>query len=259
MPCGSQLPNLLTPQLPNLLLKTRGIVFRSVKYGDSSLILEVYTEQRGIRKYIVSGVRKARSSTPASALQLMNLLDLVAYEREGKDMTRLKEIRSAFVYQRIPFEVQRGTVGLFMLEVARNAIRESEENPALFRFLFDYFSFLDRTDGPIANIHLHFLLELSTYLGFFPSGIWSEETPLFDLKAGEFIAGLPGHTQYLDEERAALLFRLLHSERAESGTVKMSRTDRLGLLNDLLRYYQYHIEGFREVNSLAVLRAVMKD
>ena len=241
-----------------MLLKTRGIVFRSVKYGDSSLILEVYTEERGVRNYIVGGVRKARSSTPASALQLMNLLEVVAYERAGKDMTRLKEVRPAHIYERIPFEVQRGTVGLFMLEVARNAIRESEANPGLFQFLFDAFVHLDATTGPIANVHLHFLLELTTYLGFFPSGIWSAETPFFDLREGEFIADLPGHPQYLGEERAALLFRPLHADRADSGAVKMSRTDRLGLLNDLLRYYHYHIEGFREVNSLKVLKVVME-
>ena len=59
----------------------------------------------------------------------MNLVDLVAYEREGKDMTRLKEVRLAHVYTQIPFDVFRGTIGLFMLEVARNAIRESEEKP----------------------------------------------------------------------------------------------------------------------------------
>ncbi|MEO0733666.1 MAG: recombination protein O N-terminal domain-containing protein, partial [Bacteroidota bacterium] len=104
-----------------MLLKTRALIFRATKYGDSSIILEVYTEQRGIRKYIISGVRKARSRTPASLVQPLNLVDLVAYEREGKDLQRIKEVRPAHVYTRIPFDVYRGTVGLFMLEVARNA------------------------------------------------------------------------------------------------------------------------------------------
>ncbi|MCP9236711.1 DNA repair protein RecO [Lewinella sp. JB7] len=240
-----------------MLLKTRGIIFRSTKYGDSSLILEVYTEERGIRKYIVSGVRKARSSTPASKLQLMNLVDLIAYERPGKELTRLKEVQPALIYTRIPFEVERGTIGLFMLEVARNSIREAEQNPALFAFLFDSFAFLDTTSGPTNNFHLHFLLELTAHLGFLPSGDQGPATPLFDLREGQFIGGFPGHTEYLADARAALMYRLLHADRRELATIKTSREERSGLLTDLLRYYRYHIEGMKEINSLGILRTVM--
>ncbi|CAH0999030.1 DNA repair protein RecO [Neolewinella maritima] len=240
-----------------MLLKTRAIIFRSTKYGDSSLIMEAYTEERGIRKYIVSGVRKARSSTPASKLQLMNLVDLIAYERPGKDLTRIKEVQPAFIYTRIPFEVERGTIGLFMLEVARNSIRESEENPSLFHFLYESFAFLDSTAGPINNIHLHFLLELTAHLGFLPSGDHSPATPLFDLREGQFIGGFPGHTEYLDPHRAGLMYRLLHADRQALADIRLSREERSGLLTDLLRYYRYHIEGMREINSLDILRTVM--
>lgn len=240
-----------------MLLKTRALIFRATKYGDSSIILEVYTEQRGIRKYIISGVRKARSRTPASLVQPLNLVDLVAYEREGKDLQRIKEVRPAHVYTRIPFDVYRGTVGLFMLEVARNAIREAEDNPTLFTFLFDSFVFLDQTDGPITHLHLHFLLELTVHLGFLPDGVHSPETPLFDLKEGRFTDSHPGHTEYLDEDRAALMYRLLHAERMDLATITSTREERLGLLTDLVRYYRHHVEGMREINSLAVLRQVM--
>lgn len=237
-----------------MLIKTRGLIFRATKYGDSSLILEVFTEAKGIRKYIVSGVRQARSRTPASLVQPMNLVDLVAYERDGKDLTRLKEVRPAHVYTQLPFDVFRGTIGLFMLEVARNAIRESEENPALFDFLYAAFEFLDTTTGPVTHLHHHFMLELTAHLGFLPSGEYSAETPLFDLKEGQFIAGHPGHPDYLDEARTKLLFRLLHANRSELAGITSSRAERTGLLTDLLRFYQYHIEGMREVNSFKVLR-----
>ncbi len=240
-----------------MLIKTRAIIFRAIKYGESSLILEVYTEERGIRKYIVSGVRKARSRTPASLVQPMNLVDIVAYEREGKDLNRLKEVRPAHIYTRIPFDVYRGTIGLFLLEVARNAIREIEDNHALFDFLFDSFVFLDTTDGPLGNIHLHFLLELTSYLGCLPSGSYSEETPYFDLREGCFVPSFPGHRDYLDAPRAALMFHLLHADRAELEEIKISRGERLGLLNDLIIFYRHHIEGLKEINSLKVLREVM--
>ena len=241
-----------------MLIKTRGVIFRAIKYGESSLILEVYTEARGIRKYIVSGVRKARSRTPASLVQPMNLVDLVAYEREGKDLNRLKEVRPAYIYTKIPFDVFRGTIGLFMLEVARNAIREVEDNQALFDFLFDAFVFLDDTDGPIGNIHLHFLLELTAHLGFLPAGSFAQETPYFDLREGAFRAGFPGHPDYLDAPRAELMFRLLRADRQQLADISATRSERLGLLTDVLSFYRHHVEGMKEVNSLKVLREVMR-
>lgn len=238
-----------------MLLKTRGLIFRATKYGESSLILEVFTEAKGIRKYIVSGVRKPRSSTPASLVQPMNLVDMVAYERAGKDLTRLKEVRPAHVYTQVPFDVFRGTIGLFMLEVARNAIRESEENQPLFDFLYAAFEFLDTTTGPVTHLHHHFMLELTAHLGFLPSGEYSAATPRFDLKEGQFVADHPGHPDYLDGPRAELMFRLLHASRSELPTITSSRAERTGLLHDLLRYYQYHVEGMREVHSFKVLQA----
>ena len=241
-----------------MLIKTRGLIFRSTKYGESSLILEVYTELYGIRKYIVSGVRKARSSTPASIVQPMSLVDLIAYERPGKELQRIKEARPSHVSTRIPFDVFRGTIGLFMLEMTRNAIREAEENPELFEYLHNAFVFLDETTGPITHLHLHYLLGLTGYLGFLPSGEYSPETPLFDLKAGAFIGGFPGHAEYLDDNRAKLMFDLLHVLPGDLDQITSTREDRQSLLTDVVRYYRHHIEGMREINSLAVLREVMK-
>lgn len=239
-----------------MLLKTRALLFRATKYGDSSLILEAYTEQRGIRTYIVSGVRKPRSTTPASLVQPMNLVDLVAYERAGKDMHRVKEVRPAHIYTRIPFDVFRGTIGLFMLEMARGTIREIEDNPALFQYLYDSFVFLDTTEGPVNLIHLHFLLNLSLYLGFLPAGEFSAATPLFDLREGHFTGAAPGHTEFLDAPAAELMYKILHAERTALQHIHCTRAARQNLLNDLVRFYRHHVEGMREIRSLEVLRSV---
>lgn len=240
-----------------MLLHTRAIIFRAIKYGESSLILEVYTEARGIRKYIVSGVRKARSRTPASMVQPMNLVDIVAYERPGKELLRLKEVRPAHIYTTLPFEVKRGTVGLFMLEVARKAIREVEANTPLFLFLYNYFVLLDRSDFWSGNIHLYYLLQLTHHLGFFPAGSYAEATPFFDLAEGRFVAEYPGHQAYLEGERAVLLDQLLRADIDAFAEIRMSRSVRNGLLEDILIFYQHHVEGMAAINALKVLREVM--
>ncbi|RME94235.1 MAG: DNA repair protein RecO, partial [Bacteroidetes bacterium] len=158
-----------------MLLKTRAIVFRTYKYGETSLIVELYTEQKGLRKYIIGGVRSAKARTSAGLLQLMSLIEVVAYEREDKDLNRLKEVRPAYLFQSIPFDVRKGAIGLFMVEIARKAIREREPNAALFHFLFQSFRYLDQTTQGNSNLHLSFLLELSRYLGIAPAEPLLEE------------------------------------------------------------------------------------
>ena len=239
-----------------MLVKTRGIVFRTHKYGESSLIVEMYTEQKGLRKYIISGVRSAKARTQASLLQVMTLLEIVAYERDDRDLNRLKEIQPAYIYESIPFDVRKGAVGLFMVEVARKAIREREENQPLFRFLFERFAGLDAAQEGVANYHLAFLLELSSYLGFSPAGEYTEATPFFDLEAGEFVALPPAHAHYLLDETALAFYEMLHHSAPKAYELRLEREVRQKLLNELIRYFQLHLEGMGEVNAHLILREV---
>ena len=120
-----------------MLIKTKGIIFRSIKYSETSIITDVFTEKKGLRTYIISGVRKKNARVSASLLQVMSLVDLVVYHRDDKDMTRIKEIKAAHVYQSLPFEIAKSSVGQFMLELTRKAVREPEENLPMFKFVYE--------------------------------------------------------------------------------------------------------------------------
>lgn len=241
-----------------VLIKTRGIVFRSIKYSETSVIVDIFTEAKGMRSYLVPGVRKKKASVSPGLLQVMSLVDMVAYDKQERGLNRIKEIKSAAVYQSLPFDVQKSAVGLFMAEVARKSIREPEENPRLFRFLFRTFQFLDQTPAPIGNLHLHFLLEFSFYLGFVPSGEWSASTPYFDLQQGTFTGLSQSGHQELGEEGSHLLYQLLRCSYGDCHEVKMNRRMRQYLLQKLLDFYRYHIDGFPEINAHSILQTVLE-
>lgn len=239
-----------------MLVKTRAIVLRTHKYGETSLIAELYTEQKGLRKYVINGVRSAKAKTKANLLQGMTLLEIVAYEREDRDLNRIKEIRPSYIYETIPFDVRRGTIGLFMLEVVRKAIREREPNEPLFNFLYDRFVGLDATPNSIANYHLVFLVELSTYLGFLPAGRFSARNCVFDLREGAFLSTPPEHPNYLIDEQAEAFSQLLGVVAPQAHQLSISRSIRQQLLDQLVRYYQFHLEGMGEVHAHQILREV---
>ena len=241
-----------------MLIQTKGIVLRSVKYSETSVITDIYTEERGLRTYIISGVRSRKARVSASLLQVMSLVEMVAYDRQEKGMNRVKELRPAHVYRSLPFDVRKSAVGLFMAELARKTIREPEENKRLFHFLFRSFRFLDETAAPIANIHLHFLLELSSFLGFIPGGEWSEETPVFDLQEGIFVAAPPPHAYHLGEPESQLLHQLLDKRLENCHELGMQRQHRKSLLLHLIDFYRLHIENLPEIYAHLVLQEVLE-
>ena len=241
-----------------MLIKTRGIVLRSMKYSETSIIADIYTEERGMRSYIISGVRSKKAKVSPGLLQVMSLVDMVAYDRQEKGLNRIKELRAAHVYTSLPFDVRKSAVGLFMAEFARKTIREPEENKRLFGFLFQSFRFLDETAAPIANIHLYFLLELSSFLGFVPAEEWSEATPVFDLQEGVFVAAPPPHIHHLGEVESRLLHQLLDKKLETCHELSMQRPQRKLLLLRLIDYYRLHIENFPEIYAHEVLQEVLE-
>ena len=243
-----------------MLLKTRGIVFRTVKYGETSVIADIFTEERGLHTFVAGGVRTAKSRMPFSLFQPMMVVDMVTYFREGSHaLHRLKELRADHVFRAIPFDLRRGAVALFLAEVCRKGIHEAEENRPLFEFLLDVLIFLDETPHPFANLHLHFLLQLSGFLGFQPHEDFEAGggAVFFDLQDGLFLPAPPAHPHYLEPTAAGQMLALLHVPLHHSHEVKISRPERKHLLESLLKFYALHVPNFSDIHTPEILELVL--
>ncbi len=239
-----------------MLIKTKGIVFRTVKYGDSGVIADIYTSEKGLQQYYLRGLRSEKSRMRAGLLQVMSILDMEAYCRADKTLNNIREARPGYVYQTLPFDVRKGAVALFMAEVARKTIREVEPNAPLFDFLCTSLIALDQAQGQFANIHLYFLVHLSAYLGFALSDGYSETTPCFDLQEGGFMASNPHNPYLLDPTLSYSLSLLLACPIEKSGEVPMARSSRNLLLTRLLQYYQLHAGQLSDIQSHRILQEV---
>lgn len=240
-----------------MLIKTRGIVFRAVKYGETSVIADIFTEEKGLCSFIGGGVRTAKARMPFNLFQAMTVVDLVAYHREGSGASRLKELRASEVWTAIPFDIKRGAVALFMAEVCRKSIHEEEEHSELFDFLLGHLRWLDATPHPIANLHLHFLLGLTSFLGFQPQDPEMEGELFFDLTDGSFSSMPAGHNLLMEPEQARQMLALLESPLELVHEIQLSRQERKTLLGKILQFYQLHLPNFKDVNTPEVLEMVM--
>ena len=241
--------------------KTKGIVLRVVKYGESSIITSVFTELFGIQSYIVNGVRvnSKKGSGRGNLFQPASLLDLVVYHNELKNLQRIKEFKWAHIYDNIFFSVFKNAVGLFMIELLQRSLKQPEPNPELFHFVEDAFLHLDRApDNVVANFPIYFALHLSGFYGFRISDKHSGQTRIRDLQEGEFVADAPLHSWYLNEQYSRVVSDLLKvMQPAELAQLKLNQETRRVLLHALETFYALHIQDFGTMKTLPVLEAVL--
>lgn len=240
-----------------MLIKTRGIVFRVVKYGETSVIADIYTEERGLQSYMLNSVRVAKPKFASALVQVMALVDMVAYAREGKELQHVKEMRAAYPFQTIPFNVLKGAVGTFMAELAQKTIKESEANPPLFEFLYQSFILLDTTTENIANLHLSFMLQLCAYLGFLPEQPEDNSPLYFDLREGIFCSSTPLHADFMGQYDAAILQQFLETSMEESHLLRLKSEERRSFLRQMMRYYELHTPNFKELKTFNILQTVL--
>jgi len=239
-----------------MLKKVEGIVLRTTKYSESSVICAIYTQELGLRTYIMNGVRKKNSKVSPALLRPMSLVEMVVYHQEEKDINRIKEVKPSFIYEQVPFDVVKGAVGLFMTEVAQKTVREPEPNLSLFNFLVDNYHLLDKTQCSIALFPIWFLVQFTSYLGLVPIVQTDDTQTLFDYAEGRLVDEPPTHQYYFSAEHTQLLSAFLELDYETCSQLQIEHTTRKKLLDDMLKYYQYHIENFGELNAVVVMQAV---
>ncbi|MEZ4911681.1 MAG: DNA repair protein RecO [Saprospiraceae bacterium] len=237
------------------IITTEGIIFRRIKYAETSLICDIFTREKGLKSYIVSGARKSGKNPTGSIYQVGNIVSIVAYNRTDEKLNRIKDIQLAYHYEHVGIDVIKSTTLLFIMEVSRNSIREKEENYVLYDFITQYVTYIDST-AKLPNTILHlFLVEFSFMLGFGPSTDLFRAGYVFDLENGNFSSNyLSKHV--LNEHESTALMHIIRSNINEIQTVEIERNIRSSLLESLILYYKMHIPAFTDVHALDILRQV---
>lgn len=237
--------------------KARGIVLNTIKYGESSMVAQLLTDVGGRKGYMVQGLGKGatKSRGKGALFQPMFLLDFVGIESNKTELDRLKEVTLAEPLQQIPFDVRKSTIALFMAELLYRLIREVEPNSPLFDYVYGSVVALDRMEGGEYNFHLWFLVGLSRYLGFYPSGDYTEGD-IFDIEAGCFTSRYPHSGLYINAENSLLLHRLMEVDADQLATITLSRVQRKEFIASLLAYFGYHLDTIHSISSLRILSEV---
>ncbi len=244
------------------LHNTKGIVIRTVKYGETSLVVSAFTELFGLQQYMVNGVRTSKRSAgiSASQLQVGNILEMVVYQNDRNTLQRIKECKLAIHYNALLSDITKNAVMLFMVELLQKCLKEPDPHPELFYFIEDVFKGLDSgTAYQTANLPLFFILHLSHFFGFRMMDNYSAESNILDLHEGQFVEALPIHQMVVSHPQSEYISQLLRVMQLEElDEIRLNREMRNELLDACLLFYGLHINPFGSMKSLPVIRVVME-
>lgn len=221
-----------------MLHKTPGIVFRFTKYGDTSIIVNVFTQLFGLQAYIVNGVRSSSAKGKIALFQPLTLLDMVVYYKETAHIKRIKEVRCLHPYHSLYADVKKSTIAMFINEVLNKSVKEESHAQELYDFISGSLIVLDDSSENYENFHLIFLIKLSRLLGFGAHSV------------NEVLGG-----RMIGRHLEVKLQELLMGEY-ESG-IMLTIAQRRELVDLLLLFYKAHLDALGEFKSVQVLKEVL--
>ncbi len=228
-----------------MLYQTKGIVFSTIKFKETSIIARIFTKSFGMQSYIVNGVRSQRSKGKTALYQPLSLLDMVVYNKEGKDIQRISEAKFAYTFSEIPFDPTKRTIGIFLTEIFGKVLREESENSDLFDFLYHSLELFDHLKEGVSNFHLQILLKATHLLGFGPE---KADSLIHQLSESGF------HFSTLEGEKE-LIDQLINANYG--GSLNMSNTFRRELLDHIIKFYKIHSGNLKEIKSLNILKVIL--
>lgn len=234
--------------------KSEALVLHTLRYGDSRLIVDMFTREHGRLSFAVPVPRSSRSKLKKQYFQPLTLLYIEADVRATQQLHRLKDASLLTPLPSLLADAQKLAIGLFIAEFLYHALRQEQRNVPLFDYVRSSIEWLDSRRDRYVNFHLVFLMHLSRFLGFYPN--LSPLTPhsYFDLRAATFCAEPPLHRDYLLPEEAARISTMMRMDYATMHLFRLSREQRNRILDIIEQYYRLHLPSLPELRSLPVLR-----
>jgi DNA repair protein RecO (recombination protein O) len=242
-----------------MIYTTKGIVLRTVKYGETSVIVSILTSSFGMQSYIVNGVRTQSKMSKAHFFQPSSMLEMEVYHNELKNLQRIKDLRWSYLYRHILSDVTKNSVALYMVEMLHKCLKQPEVNTDLFHFCEDAFLQLDVAAPDItANFPLFFGIQLAHFLGLSIQDNYSSEKNFFDIKEGNFAAHPSPNDSFLESDLSYHFSQLLKALQPEElKEIRINKLIRQSLLYALEHYYLYHVPEFGVMKTLPVLHELL--
>ena len=185
--------------------------------------------------------------------QPLFILDFEVYHKNTAGIQLVKEVNRAMPLNSIPFDITKSTQAIFMAEVLYRVLKEEESNPMQAHFLINTIQYLDALEEASPDFHILFMFQLSKHLGFYPQNNYGDGSVYFNLASGLYKSFVTDPEVQLNETDSILWSRYLSLDMQSVKDSDFNGSQRKTMLNNLVRYFKFHVAGMGDIRSLEVL------
>lgn len=241
-----------------IMTRTKAIVLKTVKYGESSLIVDMLTEAMGRVSFMVKLSASKKGKMRKHFFQPLHILEIDFDFRANASLQRIRDIRLSVPLCSLPFDHYKLSIALFVSEFVYHATRGEQTNLLLYKYVESSILWLDGVKDGFANFHLVFMIRVSRFIGFLPNTEEYHEGDYFDMVNGCFCVSVPSHGHYLQPAEASKIGLLMRLGYPTMHLCAMSREERNRCTEVILEYYRLHVPGFPELRSYPILKQLFQ-
>jgi DNA repair protein RecO (recombination protein O) len=145
--------------------RSRGIVLRSIRYGEADRILDLYTMDAGLVSAIAKGIRRTRSRFGAR-LEPLSCVDFVAYH--GRTLDTLTQVEVLRSFHTVRENLARFEPAASMVRSVRALSGGDEADRRVFNLLYNALDALEIRESGYEAVEAAFGLKLSILAGYAP-------------------------------------------------------------------------------------------
>ncbi|MDY5125763.1 MAG: DNA repair protein RecO C-terminal domain-containing protein [Prevotella sp.] len=234
-----------------MLKKTRMIILRIVRYADSKVIVDAYTETDGRVSFAV--VLSSKGKMKRQLFQPLMLLEADCDIKTNAQLHRLREVRMLSPMVSLHSDMSKMGIVMFLSETLSRILPPLNPLPGLFYYIYNGIEWLEKASAGYANFHLVFLVHLTRFLGIFPDLSSYSNGALFDMRNSCFVSSSPAHGDILSPAEAHVMLSLMRCGYHSMHLITMSAIQRQAVLEHIIRYYSLHIVDLTNLKTLTVL------
>lgn len=236
--------------------REEGFVLRRVNYGDTGLVVTVFTLDQGLQTFVIHGVRRKKSKIKVNCFQPFTLLELHYHKKENADLHRLKHVSVLSPYTSIPYNFVKSAQVQFLAEVLSKCLERDDPHPELFVWLQNNLSRFDVVEENYAEFHLYALWQWTRFLGYEPE---ISEKPYFHLLNARCTAEVTESRYFMDEQQTNRLKHFIATPFAKAQKSDLNKKSRKTLTDAALEYHQLQLDNQLKIKSYEVLSELMSE
>lgn len=255
-----------------MIVRTDGVILRSMDFRDTSRILTVYTRDFGKQSLLAKGVRGPKSKL-AGVTGPLNYVTLIYYRKEERELQLLSQCDLVRPWRSLTDSLEAMAAAMAICELLNLVVQGEEEHPELFDLLVRSLDAVNGATNNWVNALYLFEVRLLDLLGFRPElrlcshcgrsleadrgGALALDLHRGGVSCSSCAEGGKGG-EPLSPGALSVLRRFQEiSEIGAACRVTLSGQLRSEVGRTLRRYLQSHVEGLKSLKSESVFSALL--